>query len=152
MGRWTRRSHRRRRAPRTPCPDAQIGSTLSRMPIVDVELVSASDGTVAPGLARSLADAVGRTLNSPPGQTWVRLRVLPQEHYAENGPKRQAAELPVFVTVLKRSIPGASEMEAEVTALTHIIAAAVGRTASCVHIEYAPAAGGRLSFGGRLVE
>jgi len=122
------------------------------MPIIDVELVTCPNGAVGAGLAQSLADAVGRTLSSPPGQTWVRLRVLPREHYAENGSLLEISDLPVFVTVLKRSIPAGSDLEAEVSALTNVIAAAVGRTTSSVHIEYAPAASGRLSFGGKLVE
>ena len=54
------------------------------MPIVDVELVADSRVTVSDVLAQSLADAIGRSLSSSPGHTWVRLRVLPRENYAEN--------------------------------------------------------------------
>ena len=122
------------------------------MPIVDVELVAGPNGVVAPGLARSLADAVGRTLKSPAGQTWVRLHLLAREHYAENEWSVELSELPVFVTVLKRALPAEAELAAEVLALTDAIAKALGRATSCVHIEYAPAASGRLSFGGKLVE
>ncbi len=122
------------------------------MPIVDVELVTRPNGAVPAGLAQSLADAVGGTLNSPAGQTWVRLHLLSREHYAENGSPLEISELPVFVTVLKRSTPVGSELEAEVSTLTQVIAKVLGRAASCVHIEYAPAASGRLSFGGKLVE
>ena len=80
------------------------------------------------------------------------MHVLSQEHYAENESRVEASDLPVFVTVLKRATPADAELAAEVTALTSAIAKTLGRAASCVHIEYAPAARGRLSFGGKLVE
>jgi phenylpyruvate tautomerase PptA (4-oxalocrotonate tautomerase family) len=122
------------------------------MPIVDVELVSAPDQPLAVGLAQSLADAAGRALNSPPGQTWVRLRVLARERYAENESLLESADLPVFVTVLKRAHPVKSALEVEVSALTNAISKVTGRSPVSVHIEFAPAAAGRLSFGGKLVE
>jgi phenylpyruvate tautomerase PptA (4-oxalocrotonate tautomerase family) len=122
------------------------------MPIVDVELVADASSAVAPGLAQSLADAVGRTLQSPPGQTWVRLRVLERDHYAENESSHESVELPVFVTVLKRAPAKGADLAGEIMALAGAIAQVTGRTMSCVHVEYAPAAAGRLGFGGRLVE
>lgn len=122
------------------------------MPIVDVNLVTRPNSEVAPELAQLLANAVGRTLRSPPGQTWVRLHLLSQEHYAENESLVQPSEFPVFVTVLKRATPAGAQWAAEVTALTSAVAGVLGCPASCVHIEYAPAASGRLSFGGKLVE
>jgi phenylpyruvate tautomerase PptA (4-oxalocrotonate tautomerase family) len=122
------------------------------MPIIDVELVTGAAGVIAAGTAQSLADVVGRTLGSPPGQTWVRVRVLPRDHYAENGSPVAMTASPVFVTVLKRTHPARTELAREISALTEAIAQALGRPASCVHVEYAPAAAGRLAFGGRLVE
>jgi len=121
------------------------------MPIIDVEIVVAPNGPVGAGLAQSLADAAGRALGSPAGQTWVRLHLLAREHYAENESSLASTELPVFVTVLKRALPGQAEMSDEIAKLTGSIADALGRTRSCVHVEYAPAASGRLSFGGKLV-
>lgn len=122
------------------------------MPIVDVELVAEPNDTVRGGLAQSLADEVGRALNSPHGQTWVRLRVLARENYAENESSLESTDLPVFVTVLKRAFPERATVVAEIAALTDCIAKVTGRNPASVHIEYAPAAAGRLSFGGRLVE
>jgi phenylpyruvate tautomerase PptA (4-oxalocrotonate tautomerase family) len=121
------------------------------MPIIDVEIVVAPNGPVAAGLARSLADAAGRALGSPAGQTWVRLHLLPRENYAENETSLASTELPVFVTVLKRVLPGPAGMTDEVAKLTGSIAEALGRNRTCVHVEYAPAASGRLAFGGKLV-
>jgi hypothetical protein len=60
-------------------------------------------------------------------------------------------ELPVFVTLLERLPPTGEELQAQVTSLTRAIAQVFGRPGGCVHIEYASAASGRVSFGGRLV-
>jgi len=121
------------------------------MPIIDVEIVVAPNGPVGAGLAQSLADAVGLALGSPAGQTWVRLRLLAREHYAENESSLASTELPVFVTVLKRALPGQAEMTDEITRLTESVANVLGRNRNRVHVEYAPAASGRLAFGGKLV-
>jgi hypothetical protein len=43
-------------------------------------------------------------------------------------------------------------LQAEVTALTNGIAQIMGRPFTCVHVEYAPTAVGRVSFGGKLVQ
>ena len=122
------------------------------MPIVTLELVANPDRPLERNLSQLLADAVGRILSSPPGQTWIRLRLLPRDAYAENDALVDAAELPVFVSVLERQPPTGAELQAEVTALTRAIAQIIGRPAACVHVEYAPAAVGRLSFGGKLVQ
>lgn len=122
------------------------------MPIVTVELVADPDRPLGVNLAQSLADAVGRALNSPPGQTWIRLRSLRREEYAENDVHVDAPELPVFVAILERQPPTGAALLAEVSALTHAIADTVGRPTACIHIEYAPAAAGRISFGGKLVQ
>ena len=122
------------------------------MPIVTVELVVDPDHALEHNLTQSLADAIGRVVNSPLGQTWVRCRLLGRNEYAESNAPVDAAELPVFVTVLERQPPTGAALAVEVTALTQTIAQVIGRTAACVHIEYAPAAVGRVSFGGKLVQ
>jgi phenylpyruvate tautomerase PptA (4-oxalocrotonate tautomerase family) len=122
------------------------------MPIVTVEVVAGANDAMAHGIAQSLADAIGRALKSPPGQTWVRVRSLADNQYAENEAFLDAAQLPVFVTIVKRQSPQRAELEAEVAALTRAVAKVIGRPATCVHIEYAPAGAGRLSFGGILVQ
>ncbi len=121
------------------------------MPIVTVELVVERADAPKPDVAQAVADAVGRVLQSPPGQTWVRLHTLDRAHYAENDSSVAADELPVFVTVLKRQVPTATEAQTEAAALTEAIASAVRRPAARVHVEYAPAALHRLAFGGQLV-
>ena len=122
------------------------------MPVVTVEFVSDSDRPIRDGLAQALADSVGRVLGTPSGQTWVRLRSLQPNQYAENDMHLVATELPVFVSLLERLPPTGAELQTQVSALTQAIAKIFGRPASCIHIEYACAAGGRVSFGGRLVQ
>jgi len=122
------------------------------MPIVTVEVVVDLDRTLNLDLAQSLANAIGRALASPPGQTWVRLNVLGRNAYAENECVVNADALPVFVTVLKRQVPLGAELLAEVAALTQAIAQVVARPVECVHVEYAAAAVDRLAFGGKLVQ
>ena len=122
------------------------------MPIVTVEIVAGANDSMAHDIAQSLADAIGRALMSPPGQTWVRVRFLVRGQYAENEAILDEAQLPVFVTILKQQHPQRKELEVEVIALTHAVAQVIGRPATCVHVEYAPAGAGRLSFGGILVQ
>ena len=122
------------------------------MPVVTVEFVSDLDHPIRDGLAQAIADAVGRVLGTPPGQTWVRLRSLQPNQYAENDTHPEATELPVFITLLERMPPTGAELQAQVTSLTQAVAQVFGRLSNCIHIEYASPASGRVSFGGRLVQ
>ena len=122
------------------------------MPIVTVELVADPGRRLEQNLTQSLADAIGHALHSPPGHTWVRLRTLHHDEYAENGVPVDADELPVFVTVLERQVSAVAVLQGSITAITQAVASVLGRPASCVHVEFAPAAAGRVSFGGKLVQ
>jgi hypothetical protein len=107
---------------------------------------------VTAGLTQALADGVGRVLNSPPGQTWVRLHLLAQDRYAENNLPLRSIDLPVFVAMLTRQIPEQSQLIGTMAKLTQAISEATGRHSDRVHVEYAPSAAGRIAFGGQLVE
>jgi phenylpyruvate tautomerase PptA (4-oxalocrotonate tautomerase family) len=85
------------------------------MPIVTVEVVAGANDPVVQDVAQSLADAIGHALESPPGQTWVRVRSIARDHYAENDTLLDAARLPVFVTILKMRTPELAKLEGEVT-------------------------------------
>jgi phenylpyruvate tautomerase PptA (4-oxalocrotonate tautomerase family) len=121
------------------------------MPIVDVTIVAGQGDRVDAGLTQTLADAIGHALDSPPGQTWVRLHVLAQDCYAENHASPESTDLPVFVAVLQRQVPHPSPLAESVSRLTKAVAEATGRPADRVHVEYAPSASGRVAFGGKLV-
>jgi phenylpyruvate tautomerase PptA (4-oxalocrotonate tautomerase family) len=121
------------------------------MPILDIEIV----GNVTPPaatLAQALADEAGRLFAAPPATTWVRVRWLAREAYAEDGAMVATADLPVFVTVLKRQVPERVALAREMAALARAVARVVGRPAERIHVEYAAAAAGRIAFGGVLVE
>lgn len=120
------------------------------MPLVDVEVI----GSVAAreSLANALADALGRALGSPAGHTWVRLRCLRGEDYAENGVPAADAPSPVFVTVTAAAPPRGSALREEARRVAQAVAQVSGRPLERVHVEYAPPAAGRMAFGGTLVE
>ncbi|MBU0596220.1 hypothetical protein KJ567_06020 [Candidatus Bipolaricaulota bacterium] len=122
------------------------------MPIVDVEIVVGEGGTIDADLAPKLADAVGAVLGTTPGRTWVRVRALPDAHYAEDGGGPPAGIRPVFVTVLKSMRPEGERLREETRRLTEAIAAACDRPVENVHVLWLPDANGRMAFGGRLVE
>jgi phenylpyruvate tautomerase PptA (4-oxalocrotonate tautomerase family) len=121
------------------------------MPIVDVELVCASDRGAAAVSAAALASALGAVFGSPPGRTWVRVRSLPSSAYAENECAVTADQLPVFVTVLHAHLPVGEALHEQVDQVTQAVADCVSRPFDRVHVQYAPEAAGRQAFGGHLV-
>jgi phenylpyruvate tautomerase PptA (4-oxalocrotonate tautomerase family) len=122
------------------------------MPIVDIEIVGPLPAGHTPPLAQMLADAAGRVFAAPPGTTWVRVRTLAPDAYAENGAAVAPADAPVFVNVRKRRVPEGAEFAAEVDALTRAIASVLDRPASRVHVGYEASAAGRMAFGGKVVD
>jgi phenylpyruvate tautomerase PptA (4-oxalocrotonate tautomerase family) len=122
------------------------------MPIVEIEVVGGPDDPLPPSLAQGVADAAGPIFGTAPGGTWVRLRTLAATHYAESALAVAPDERPVFVTVTRRALPEREALMAEITALTEAIARILQRPPARVHVEYAPAAAGRIAFGGTLVE
>jgi phenylpyruvate tautomerase PptA (4-oxalocrotonate tautomerase family) len=120
------------------------------VPIVDVEFVS---GAAAPGTSvQELADALGQVFGTPPGNVWVRVRPLDRAAYAENGVYLGVGELPVFVTILRVNLPQGAALQAEVAAVTELVAQWMARAPERVHVIYAPEGAGRQAFGGRLVK
>lgn len=120
------------------------------MPILDVEVVCAAGDAASLPPASVIAAAAGKALGSRPGSAWVRLRVLDARCYGENEAEPPAPG-PVFVTVTHARPPTGDVLDAEVGVLTQAVASVLGRPAENVHVEYAPAAAGRIAFGGRLV-
>ena len=117
------------------------------MPIVDIDIV---DGTLTKKTTQALADAVGQAFGAAPGKVWVRSRILPATGYAENG--AQPAPRPVFVTVTASAPPQGDELKAVIGRIVADVARLTNRPRDNVHVEFAPAAKGRIAFGGRLVE
>ena len=122
------------------------------MPILEVELTGGVAAATRSGLAQRLADAAGAIFRSAPGETWVRLRDMHPENYAENKTDTYAAGVhPVFVRVLKRALPEEPALTQEIKSLTEAVASATGRPADQVHVAYDPPGAGRVAFGGVLL-
>jgi len=122
------------------------------MPIVDIQFVVPAGTVAAPGLAQGLADAVGGCLSASPGHVWLRLELLSADRYAENQARLDADALPVFVRILHRQPPVGVLRQTEVSRLTQAVALLLRRPETQVHVEYAAPGGGRMAFGGKLVD
>jgi phenylpyruvate tautomerase PptA (4-oxalocrotonate tautomerase family) len=121
------------------------------MPIVDVEIVVAEADVLPANMAQQLADAIGSVFTAPPGRTWLRLRALRRDRYAEHGGATDDIQ-PVFVSVLKAQRPTDVALRDEIAQLTTEVARLVRRAPENVHVLYLPDARGRIAFGGELVE
>jgi phenylpyruvate tautomerase PptA (4-oxalocrotonate tautomerase family) len=121
------------------------------MPLVDVAIVLRPQESLRATLARELADRIGEVLGSSPGSTWVTVRAIGTDQYAENLTESTAEVRPVFVTIRKSQLPPRDMLQREVSALTPAIARVCGRPEQHVHIIYQPDGAGRVAFGGALV-
>ena len=127
-------------------------SNVSRhMPIVDIEFVAKLESELSTISANALASALGKIFGSMPGRTWVRLRFLSSNAYAENESNLSSGELPAFVTVLHAYLPDGEALAAEMQDLPVTLAGCLGRAPERVHVQYTPEAAGRQAFGGKLV-
>ncbi len=120
------------------------------MPILNIEIVLGPGEKPHAGLAAEIADRAGEIFASAKGGTWVKIRPIPPEHYAENGAGPEDDIFPVFVFILKSRLQERDAMKAEVVSLTNAIAKACARPPENVHIVYEPAAEGRVAFGGQV--
>jgi phenylpyruvate tautomerase PptA (4-oxalocrotonate tautomerase family) len=119
------------------------------MPILEVEVVGEVSAPLRHGLAQRLADAAGQIFESAPQHTWLRLRFLDGQDYAENaGPA--PAPLPVFVRVLLRSLLVVEERGRIAEELAYAFAEICARPSSRVHILFEDPGQARIAFGGKL--
>jgi len=120
------------------------------MPIVEIEIILKPDEIIHSEIVEELANQLGEIFGSPKGTTWVKVRGLANDHYAENGeiPNRV---FPVFVSILKSKLPSKEEMRNEVERITGAVAQICGRPSGNVHIFYLPEGRERVAFGGKLV-
>ena len=121
------------------------------MPIVDLEFIYESGQETPRVLASTLASVLGAVFGTPPGRTWVRVRVLPSDAYAENDRALAPDQLPVFITVLQAHWPAGNAMAEQILEVTRAAAQCLSIPPERVHVQYAPPAAGRQAFGGKLV-
>ena len=123
------------------------------MPIVDIEIVTdtADPEVVDKETLQLLADELGSVFGSGPGETWVRLRSINRDAYAENGGVGSQAR-PAFVSILRAELPDRAALQEEMAGVAEVVARLLGRPRDNVHVLYAPDATGRIGFGGTLLE
>jgi phenylpyruvate tautomerase PptA (4-oxalocrotonate tautomerase family) len=120
------------------------------MPLVNIDVVGLETRLDA-ARTQQLADDLALIFGSEPRGTWVTVRAVPAEQYAEND--GAAPELaPAFVRIIQRDPPQGETLTHQTSALTEAVASLLSRSARNTHIIYEPSARGRVVFGGRLVE
>jgi phenylpyruvate tautomerase PptA (4-oxalocrotonate tautomerase family) len=117
------------------------------MPIIEIEFVGEENFST---MAQEMADAIGDVLKSPAGQTWVKLRSLAPQQYAENQNNSKDVN-PVFVSVLLRKLPENLELERISRSLGEVIGQISHRRPENIHVVFLPEGAGRVAFGGKLV-
>lgn len=122
------------------------------MAIVDIELViqEGRDSYLSQEQTRSIANTLGRIFETKPNRTWVRIRYLPSEQYAENEAPEGPAVLPTFITILKNRPPEPGLMASQMLAIAQGLSPIINRPAGSIHILYEASALGRLGVGGIL--
>lgn len=121
------------------------------MPILTVEIVLRPNEVVSPTLAADCAESAAAVFDSPLGHCWVRLRLTPTEHCAENGGGPPPGVYPVFVTVLHIHLPEGEALAEEARRLAVALAGPCDRPSENVQILYLPEGAGRMAIGGRLM-
>lgn len=121
------------------------------MPVINIEIVLKPDETILDEMASQFADELGTIFGSSKNGTWVKVYGITERFYAENGGK-QAEVYPVFVSVLKASLPAAAEMQREIDAIVEAVARICKRESTFVHVIYQPEGKGRVAFGGKVVK
>lgn len=122
------------------------------MPIVTVQpVVGEPGGGPSPEDVQALADRLGELFGGQPGSTWIKMSCLPRSQYAEDRAPLPAAVRPVFVEVLKRSLPARQRLALEADRVAQVVAEVLGRTKEDIHVLYLPPGEGRVAFGGALL-
>jgi phenylpyruvate tautomerase PptA (4-oxalocrotonate tautomerase family) len=120
------------------------------MPLVEIEHIGAFPRS-AHALSQELADALATVFSSARAETWVRLRSLSSENYAENGEDDPLGAEAIFVSITKKDLPSSSLLANQATAVASVVATVFQRSIDRVHIIYEPPARNRIAFGGRLI-
>jgi phenylpyruvate tautomerase PptA (4-oxalocrotonate tautomerase family) len=124
------------------------------MPILDIEIIDDDPprGHYPRAAARAIADEVGAVLGSGPSATWVKLRYLPRDSYAESGGDVPHEIRPTFVSVLLAQLPAIDVLRQHAERIAAAVSGALDRPRENVHVLFHPPGVGRIAFGGRLLE
>ncbi len=121
------------------------------MPILEVEVVLKDGEVLDPRAAARIADATASIFKTPSGNTWVKVRTLSPNAYAEDAGGPPDGVFPAFISVVKARCGSLGERASEAKRLTRAIAPILKRPPENVHILYEPDGAGRVAFGGKLV-
>ncbi len=122
------------------------------MPILTIECVcDTSEPGPQSNQIHALADSLGDLFDSPAGGTWIKLRCLPREHYAENFITADTTIRSTFVTVIHRVLPGEAQLAIQAQEIATRVAKELQRPVPNVHVIFEPAGAGRVAFGGVLI-
>lgn len=122
------------------------------MPIVNIQIVGNSKDQYQSVSTQFVANELSKIFKSSLQGTWVKITSIPEYSYAENNPIKDNKEQPVFVRILKRTLPSTSLLREEALILAETIGRILNRPKHNVHVIYEPDALGRIAFGGVLVE
>ena len=124
------------------------------MPILRLDIVENDTDTPCYGrqVIQELADGLGSLFGTGPAGTWVQVRYLPRDSYAENDTVLDGDIQPVFVHVLKARVPEPPSLRTEAAAIAALVARVLDRPQDNVHVIYEASAKGRVAFGGKLVQ
>ena len=120
------------------------------MPILDVEIVLSPGESMPPDFAKRLADCSCEVFDTTPCTTWVKVRSVPAECFAENGGGPLAGAYPIFVSVLMVDMPPRKSLVPVVNRLKLLVSGVTGRPVCHIHVFFLPEGAGRVFMGGRL--
>ncbi|MFP6806518.1 MAG: hypothetical protein VB957_04965 [Pseudomonadales bacterium] len=79
------------------------------------------------------------------------MNYLEQSQYAENESTGHSSIHPVFIEVLKQSLPDELALGLEARKIASVVSQILVRREENVHVIYLPAGKGRVAFGGKLL-
>lgn len=122
------------------------------MPIITIQLVvPRKDLELSPQVVQDLADGLGGLFDCSPGSLWLRVSYLSRDQYAENQTALSDRLQPSFIEVQLADEP-TEEMRSQLAQQVALLASSITeRALENTHVIFAPAARGRIAFGGRLL-
>ena len=117
------------------------------MPIIDVELIALDAPKNLKNLTQNLTNSAAIILNSPNGQTWLKLHFLPLNQYAENGGVPEDFKS-LFVSLLLKNNLSEDKRSEIAFKLCESFSTITHFPKDHIHILFLPEGSGRMVFGG----
>ncbi|NDJ59940.1 MAG: hypothetical protein GYB67_02380 [Chloroflexi bacterium] len=114
--------------------------------ILTVDVVLRPDENLPIDVAEQIANRAGAIFDSPPGETWVKMRAV--DAFAEN--EADETHYPVLVSLMMTHIPPAADLAIYVQDLGYAVARVTNRRPEAIHIIVEPKGAGRFALGGQM--